>query len=249
MTPRVALYAVPGTGAGDPAGELLRQRAESWLGRAADGSPVAPAAPEGWRRDEVDAVTVDARRYGVHGTLKAPFRLAPGCTLEQLEDEVAALTAGRPAVSVPALTLTVLDGFFALVPGGPVPGLDALAAALVTDLDAHRAPPTDAETARRSAAPLSARQRELLAAWGYPYVLDEFRFHLTLTDRVAPEQRPRLEQALTSWFAGCLGRPVALDAVAVCTEAAPGAPFRLRSLHPLRRTPDLHPAPDHGRSR
>ncbi|MBF4630961.1 DUF1045 domain-containing protein [Clavibacter michiganensis subsp. phaseoli] len=233
---RVAVYAVPGIGSDDPAGILLRERAEAWLGRSVVGGSAAPApaAPAGWTRDEVDAITVDARRYGFHGTLKPPFRLADGHDLDGLDEAVARFAADRDRVVVPALRVQPLGGFLALVPTRRSPALHALAADVVTGLDAFRAPPTEAETARRDPASLSPRQRELLAAWGYPHVLDRFRFHLTLTDRIPTAALPRAEAALAAWFADCTDRPVAVDALALLVEDAPGAPFRLRSVHPLR---------------
>jgi len=242
---RHAIYALPGIGTGDATGILLRERAEAWLGRSVvGGSPApAPAAPAGWTRAEVEAITVDARRYGFHGTLKAPFRLADGRDVAALDAAVADLAGARDPVVLPGLRVASLGGFLALVPTGPVPALDTLAADVVTGLDAFRAPPTEAETARRDPAALSPRQRELLATWGYPYVLDRFRFHLTLTDRIPTADLPRVEAALTAWFADGTHRPVAVDALALVVEDAPGAPFRLHSVHPLH--PRATPAPDH----
>lgn len=232
---RYALYAAPGTGTADATALALRERAERWLGRSADGSPVIPGTAGGWTRADIDAITANARRYGFHATLKAPFRLSEGRTAAELDSAVARFAATRTAVSVPSLSLACLGaGFYALVPGEDAPGLRALAADAVSEFDGFRAPLTEAETARRRPERLSPRQRELLAAWGYPYVLDEFRFHLTLTDPVPPERRPETERLLAGWFAGSLGADVPVDALAVFTEAEPGAPFALRSVHPLR---------------
>lgn len=242
MTWRFAIYAAPGTGTADAAAGALRGRAERWLGRAASGDPVAPGVPAGWTRADVDAITVDARRYGFHGTLKPPFRLAAGRTAEELDAAVARFAADRHAVIIPCLTLARLDAFFALIPGAPAKDLAALAADAVTAFDEFRAPATEAELARRNPAALTARQRELLATWGYPYVLDEFRFHLTLTDRVAPPRQPDVETALRDWFGPSLGSAVPVDALALFTEAEPGAPFALRSVHPLRPARP-HPVP------
>ncbi|OHV50057.1 MULTISPECIES: DUF1045 domain-containing protein [unclassified Pseudofrankia] len=226
------------------AGEL-REKAEQWLGRGVSGEPVTPGVPAGWTRETVDAMTVDARRYGFHATLKAPFRLAEGRTPEDLDDALARFAAGRAAVMIPRLSLTRLGDFFALVPGAEAAELYALAEAVVTGFDGFRAPATEAELARRRPASLTPRQRELLRAWGYPYVLDEFRFHLTLTDRIAPGRQPAVERALSGWFAASLGATVPVDALALFTEAEPGAPFALRALHPLRpvRAPAPKPAP------
>ena len=245
MTGRYAIYAVPGTGTAAPgrptdgAGPALRQRAERWLGRGLGGDPVSAAVPDGWTRAQVDAITVDARRYGFHATLKAPFRLAGGRTAGELDTALARFAASRRPVTIPRLTLARLGRFYALVPGEAAAPAAALADAVVTGFDQFRAPLTEAETARRHPATLTPRQRELLAAWGYPYVLDEFRLHLTVTDQIPRRRQPAVEDVLTRWFAADLGATVPLDTLALCTEIGPGAPFALRTLYPLR---PWHPA-------
>ena len=237
MTGRFAIYAVPGTGPGDTRGTALRQRAEQWLGHSVSGHPVIPAVPAGWTRAAVDAITVNARRYGFHATLKAPFQLADGRAPGELEAALARFAAGHQAATVPALSLARLGRFYALVPGAPAAPLHALAEAVVTGFDQFRAPPTAAETARRQPESLTPRQRELLAAWGYPYVLDEFRFHLTVTDQIPPGRQPAVERALAGWFGPDLGATVLVDSLALFTEAAPGAPFALHAVYPLRPAP------------
>lgn len=234
MTVRFAIYAAPGTGSANAAGAALREKAERWLGRSVSGDPVAPGVPAGWTREAVDAVTVDARRYGFHGTLKAPFRLAEGRTPEELDAAVARFAAGHGGAVIPRLSLARLGSFFALVPGAEAPGLNALADEVVMGFDEFRAPPTEAEIARRNPAALTPRQRELLKAWGYQYVLDEFRFHLTLTDRIPRERQPEVERTLTAWFGDLLGADVPVDALALFVEPGPGAPFTLHAVHPLR---------------
>jgi Protein of unknown function (DUF1045) len=237
VTRRFAIYAVPGSGPADPAGTLLRERAEQWLGRSAAGDPVTPGVPAGWTREAVDAITVSARRYGFHATLKAPFRLAEGRTIEELDAALARFAASRAGAVVPRLSLARLSGFFALVPGADAADLHALCDEVVTGFDGFRAPAAEADLARRDPASLTARQRELLKAWGYQYVLDEFRFHLTLTDRIPAGQQPHVERALREWFAASLGVTLPVDALALLTEAAPGAPFMLHAVHPLQPAP------------
>jgi hypothetical protein len=234
MTMRLAIYAAPGTGSADAAGALLRDTAERWLGRSVSGDPVAPGVPAGWTRESIDVITTDARRYGFHGTLKAPFYLAEGRTIDELDGALARFAAGHAGAVIPRLSLVRMGGFFALVPGAEAPGLHALADEVVKDFDGFRAPATDPELARRNRGPLTPRQRELLEAWGYPYVLDEFRFHLTLTERIPPDRQPEVERVLTDWFAGSLGAAVPVDALALFTEAEPGAPFMLHAVHPLQ---------------
>jgi putative phosphonate metabolism protein len=231
---RFAIYAAPGVGSADPAGALLRQRAEQWLGRSVCPDPVTPGVPVGWTRTAIDAMTANARRYGFHATLKPPFRLAEGRAPTELDAAVARFAAGRVAAVLPRLTLERLGGFFALVPGTEAPDLNALADEVVTAFDDFRAPATAAELARRNQAPLTPRQRELLDTWGYPYVLDEFQFHLTLTDRIPQRQRPAVHRVLSDWFAQLHGADVPVDALAVFAEAEPGAPFELHSVHSLQ---------------
>jgi hypothetical protein len=231
---RFAIYAAPGVRSADTAGALLRQRAEQWLGRGVSADPVTPGVPVGWTRAGIDAITVDARRYGFHATLKAPFRLAEGRTPEELDAAMARFAADSAAAVIPQLTLARLGGFFALVPGAQAPGLHALADEVVRAFDDFRAPPTEEELVRRNQASLTPRQRQLLGTWGYPYVLDELLVHLTLTDRIPQEQRPRVERTLNGWFAELLGVDVPVDALAVFTEAEPGAPFELHAVHHLK---------------
>lgn len=247
MTMRFAIYAAPGAGpAGNrPAGNrsagtvgaALREKAEWWLGRSVTGDPVASGVPVGWTREAIDAITVDARRYGFHATLKPPFRLAEGRTPEELDAAVASFAASRDGAVIPRLSLARLGGFFALVPGAEATELHALAGEVVTAFDRFRAPATEEETARRHPESLTPRQRELLKAWGYPYVFDEFRVHLTLTDRIPQPRRPEVERTLRDWFAPLLGADVPVDALALFTEAEPGAPFLLHAVYPLRPAP------------
>ena len=279
MTRRFAIYAAPGAGSADAAAALLREQAEQWLGRSVTGEPVAPGVPAGWTREAVDAITVSARRYGFHGTLKAPFHLAPGRTPEELDTALTHFAAAHERVLIPRLRVARLGGFFALVSGagamreleeaagarvvaearvsgrgGVVTGagaageggvteagvmaeaaeLHALADKVVIGFDGFRARPTEVELARRDPASLTPRQRELLQAWGYPYVLDEFRFHLTVTDRIPAVRQSTVQRTLTDWFAASLGATVPVDAVALFTEAEPGAPFVLQAVYPLR---------------
>jgi len=233
---RVAVYAAPGSGK-DPYGARLLESAEAWLGRAADGRPMRPATPRGWNRETIDALTVDARRYGFHGTLKAPFRLPQDRSLADLDEAVARFAAGHADVLIPRLALTRLGSFYALTPGVAATPLHQLADEVVTGLEEFRAPLSPEELARRRPERLSHRQRELLTAWGYPYVLDEFRFHLTVTDSIPDDRAAEVGSVLRDWFAESLDRDIAVDVLAVFVESQPGAPFELHGTHPLRTHP------------
>ncbi|MCA4132577.1 DUF1045 domain-containing protein [Arthrobacter sp. M4] len=233
MSHRYAVYALPGVERTDATGTLLRERAESWLGRSVTGTAPSGGVPEGWTRASIDRITADARRYGFHATLKAPFRLASGYGIDDLAAATARLASSMPPVTIPRLTISRINWFYAITPGEEAPGLDTLATTVVTELDSFRAPPSADEIARRKPDTLTDRQRALLTSLGYPYVLEEFRFHLTLTDRVADGRHEHIEQTLRQWFSGCLDRNVTLGTIALFMEPEPGVPFRIHSLHPL----------------
>lgn len=229
MTTRYAIFYAPD-------GEA-RAAGESWLGRGVNPAlpPPVPAVPDGWTRDEVDAITRNAWRYGFHATLKAPFRLAPGRDAAELTERLAVFAAKRPPVVAPDLRLGRLGPFYALVPGRPSDELHALASDAVREFDDLRAPLDEAEIARRRPDRLGERERELLHSWGYPYVHDRFRFHMTLTDPVPEPHRTRVEPALRRHFAHLLGRDLALGSLSLFVEPEPGRPFLLVSSYPFTK--------------
>ncbi len=167
---RYAIYYLPPEGA-------LADFGAAWLGwDVAAGRACAQLQIE-----RLDDATVTPRKYGFHGTLKPPFRLAEGQTPGALQEAVAAMAGACGPAECEGLGLTRLGRFLALTPQGDTGGISRVAATCVADLDAFRAPPSEAELYRRRKAGLSAAQEALLVRWGYPYVMEEFRFHLTLT--------------------------------------------------------------------
>jgi hypothetical protein len=67
----------------------------------------------------------------------------------------------------------------------------------------------------------------LLEQYGYPYVLDQFRFHLTLTAPVDTASADRLAPWLADFFAPALRRPIHVSGVCLFVQREPGAGFRL----------------------
>jgi putative phosphonate metabolism protein len=228
MPQRFATYFAPSSSA------QLWDRASVWLGRdPATGMSVdGPVA--GLDRNRLLNLTQSAGRYGFHATLKPPMALAPGYEAEELHAAVAALAADLRPVSLGRLQITDLDGFLALTPeGGDSPELLDLAAHVVETLEPFRAPLSPRDHAARLAKGLSPRQEELLAAYGYPYVFDEFRFHMTLTDRLEPADRAVLLQAAQTWFGPVLGEEVVLDRLTLFHEKENKLPFRRIADFPL----------------
>ena len=221
---RIALYYAPGTD--DP----LHQRASAWLGRdAVSGAEISQPAIAGI---DIAEVTADARGYGFHATLKPPFRVQGNLKAAlQTAQDFAARTA---SFTLPPLQITDLDGFLALREAEPCPPLQALADGAVTALDPHRAPATEAEIARRKPENLSPRQREYLAAWGYPYVFAEWRFHMTLTRRLMPAEKAIILPAVTDALGDTPAMSRTVMDICIFAQAAPDAPFIILERLKLR---------------
>ena len=219
MSARYAVYYAP------PRGTPLAEMANAWLGRDPwDGAPrERPALPDLEGLD-LDALTADPRGYGFHATLKAPFELAADrseADLLAFAETFAAGLAPFEAVIAPA----ALGRFLAFRLDAPCPEMDALHAACVRDFDPFRAPLSDFDLARRRKAPLTAEQDARLIAWGYPYVFEDFRFHMTLTNGVRDDAvRERLLAALQAHFAPVSGAH-RFDGVAIFRQADRSAPF------------------------
>lgn len=231
---RYAVYLAP------RAASALHRFGASWLGW--DAESAAPAerrvVSEGdGPAIDLDAITAAPRRYGFHGTLKPPFRLAEGYGEQDLLDAVAGLAATLPPVSLNGLHLRQLGSFLALIPDPDDPGvagLRALAAACVTGLDRFRAPPSAEELERRRAKGLTPAQEVLLERWGYPYVLDEFRYHMTLTGPVRdPDTVTGVRDILTPVTRPFAGQTIVFDEVCVFGDPGKSMNFRILSRIPL----------------
>jgi len=205
--------------------------AESWLGWSmAQGRPLPRPQVDGLPRDAV-GLTAAATAYGLHATIKPPFRLAPGHSAADLDGALAAFCARHGPVGAATLDLTDLDGFLALTPVGDTTGLDALAGGIVAALDIFRAPAPADEIARRRAAGLTPRQDLHLMRWGYPYVMADFGFHVTLTGRLSAADAAATAAALRPLVMPLLPRPLRVNGLALVGQATDG--FRLITHHAL----------------
>lgn len=213
---RFAIYYAPRVGA-------FADAAARWLGwDLAQGCAVAQPDVVG-----LTDLTADPRKYGFHGTIKPPFRLADGASPDDLAAAAANLAERLSPVQLPGLEMILLEGFLALVPGHD-PALTKLAAKVVEGLEGFRAPLTPAEIARRKPETLTPRQRELLALYGYPYVMEEFQFHLTLSGRLGAAEALALQTAARAHFAGLIPTPFRLEDLCLCGEDETG---RFHLLH------------------
>ncbi|WEX09566.1 DUF1045 domain-containing protein [Chelativorans sp. AA-79] len=225
---RYAIYFTPEKD--DP----LARVAERWLGRSAFGGQTqAPSAAGPFSAAEIAFHTAAARRYGFHATLKAPFRLVEGKSEAELTAALSRFAAEREPFAVERIELARLDGFFALVPAVPSPQLDRLAADVVTFFEPFRAPMTAKEMERRNPDGLTPAQLKNLHKWGYPYVFEEFRFHMTLTGRVPAAEAARMEAAIDEFFGPLLLEPLEISSLALFAEPEAGSPFHVKSLHAI----------------
>ena len=225
---RYAIYFAP-----EPGSALARFGA-AWLGYdVASGEPAPQPVVPRIGAERLCTITAEPRRYGFHATLKPPFALADGTDAKNLAVAVAKLARDSMAFAAPPLQLARVSQFLALTLSAPCPAMHLLADRCVAELDRFRAPPSAAELQRRRRARLSPRQEGVLARWGYPYVMEEFRFHMTLTTRLEAEESAIVEQGLALLLAPLCELPIAIDAIGLFHQPDAGAAFRLMHRYPL----------------
>jgi len=220
MSYRIAIYFAP------DATSPLWLKAAQWLGRdALTGAEFADDIG-GIPRAEILEKSASARRYAFHATIKSPMQLAPGKSEAELGDALAAFAAANPPVAIGPLKLARIDGFLALVPAQQSRALTEFAARVVQHFEPFRAALTPEDKARRNEGNrLSPRQLALLERYGYPYVMEQFKFHMTLTDRLSDADGDRFEAAIRDHFGPLAETDTMLDRLVLYHEPAPGAPF------------------------
>lgn len=171
---------------------------------------------------DVAAITQTPRKYGLHGTVKAPFHLAQGCDLAEMQDAAQTFAAGQAAFDIGTLELRYAHGFVALRPRHVQTALQDFAAATVKALDPFRAPLSDAYIARRRASNLTVRQDQQMLDWGYPYIFDDFHFHLTLTGSLDADAAAQVISVLAQHLDGIVPTPFTIDAITLMGQDADG---------------------------
>jgi putative phosphonate metabolism protein len=218
--PRYAIYYAP------PAGTALDRFGAGLLGYDAwSGEEIAldvVEAVSNWRE-----LTEDARKYGFHATLKAPFHLASDIGEDGLRAACAVFAARPRPLPLIRPVVDSISGFIAVVPGDPSPELQQLAADCVRAFEPFRAPMKADERARRRPERMTPRQVEYLDRWGYPYVVEEFRFHMTLTCRLDDDRRRLILTMLRERFALLGLQRLAIDRIALFKQDAPNSRFRV----------------------
>lgn len=214
---RYALYLAP-TGP-------WRRIGSHWLGRCEETGAMLPRAEDDDPR--LDSWTQAPRHYGLHATLKPPFRLRAGTGAAALDTAVRTLARTSAPFGAP-LERRMLRGFLAwcLAPDDAArAGMHALADQAVRQLDPFRAPPSAAELARRQTDRLSPAHQRMLALWGYPYAMETFTFHITLTGMLTDAELALADAMLQARSGQALTEPMPVRAVSVYVQPLPDAPF------------------------
>lgn len=218
-----------------PAASELMQLGNRWLGRDpfAGASLDQPVLP-GMSADRFAAHTTEPRRYGFHGTLKAPFSLSDGMDEQALIDACEAFARQTAPFEIAGLKVDRLGSFLALLPMESEPHLSAFADLCVRAFETFRAPLGDSDLVHRRKAPLTERQNAHLVRWGYPYIFEDFRFHMTLSNSLQEEaDAALLANAAHAHFVPVTGTALACSNFGLYVEAERGAPFMVHSLFEL----------------
>ncbi|MDZ4789832.1 MAG: DUF1045 domain-containing protein [Hyphomicrobiales bacterium] len=225
---RYAIYWAP------PLGSALDKFGRVWLG--ADAEAGAYAAREHFGLDEALSARAVAspRRYCLHATMKAPFRLAPHASEAELRAAMAAFCARRRRLTAGPLDLLEYDSYLTFLPREPLAELDWLAAQCVTHFDRFRAPFTDADRARRPQN-LPPEQATLMEQFGYPYIFSEFRFHVTVAGRLPQSELEIVVDALAHTCAAFTASPLKIEELCLFSDPGGEGPFRLIERFPLLR--------------
>lgn len=205
-----------------------------WLGRDIEnGTRYAAPVVDGLSADEHEGLVSGPRRYGFHATLKAPFRLPPDLSREALLTAFRSFARSSNPVRIPVLSLVRLRRFFTLAPAVTNDELLMLGSDAEHHFERFRAAQTPQESSRRRSSDLTARQLRHLERYGYPFVLDEFAFHLTVTRQIRDNEAERVRDVLESVFQPVIGRGLQVDRVALVMETAPGDEFSVLAVAPL----------------
>ncbi len=212
MFTRYAVYYAP------TADSPLGLFGNSWLGWDINTATEIPRPSIHSLPDSIENLTKTPQKYGFHGTMKAPFHLVDDNDIEDLKHAVQDFAKTRKAFEMGRLQVNSLGGFVALTQREPSDQLVSFASECVMELDSFRAPLTETDIKRRLQANLSTRQEHLMRTWGYPYIMDEFRFHLTLTGQLSDANTSTVQLALSEQLAPILDKPITVSDICLCGQ-------------------------------
>ncbi len=210
---RYAIYYVP------PESDYLTRFVASWFGWDVYKSINVEYPVLSNLNYDIKEITSTPSKYGLHATLKAPFCLAPDRTIDELRLSLLVLSHSIKQFEIPSICLRIISGFIAIVPTIQNESVNNLAKKCVEELDCFRqAKPLNNLNARRAAGLSDSEERNLLK-WGYPYVLDDFRFHLTLTNKLSSKALKNVFPVLSSELQPVLNGPLVIGKICLLGES------------------------------
>lgn len=218
MSARYAIYFSPASQS------QLAFFGETCLGRTAQRIRDTQTSSTFSDRERWLALTEKPAHYGFHATLKAPFELRNGSTEEQLIQCAQNFALNETAIELKTLGPRQLSHFLALTLDQQTQTLSAFAQRCVEVFDAFRQPLSEADRQRRLQQSLSERQIELMDSFGYPFVAEQFRFHMTLSGKLGKEDGDFVEWVSANYDSVVADTPV-LDRIALFTQADRQSPF------------------------
>ena len=221
MSPRYAIYYTP-----PPFSALARFGAGVIGYDCFDAVEIPHTRLDGIDSNILKLMTLDPRRYGFHATIVAPFYLK-SISEDDFIAMVSAYATETAPVRIGGLEVATIGEFVALIPASPNEEITRFAADCLTTFSPCRVPLTADDRERRLGAKLSPRQIDLLDQWGYPYVLDEYRFHMTLTGALLDNMRDMFRGALELAFVERSSDTFELDAISVMRQDDAGDRFRV----------------------
>ncbi|MBL8645573.1 MAG: DUF1045 domain-containing protein [Rhodospirillaceae bacterium] len=231
MAPRYAIYFAP------EHHSPLEDFGRRWLGRNGVPADSPPPVVPGISPERFFALTESARRYGFHGTLKPPFELNPRSSREALFEAVRIFAKSAAPIELPPLELAIIGKFIALTPIRSSAVLENLAALCVRTFEGFRMPLSKEQMAHYLRNKLTVHQTQMLEHWGYPYVMEEFRFHISVTDRIDNDtERAAMMTSVQKMTVGVVNKPIVVRDVAVFYQADREQPMELLDRFPFGRS-------------
>ncbi|MFT4728400.1 MAG: 2'-5' RNA ligase [Granulosicoccus sp.] len=218
MTERYAIYFSPG------ADSELGQFGQTVLCRSATCERKANASSTFSDQARWLQITEKPTHYGFHATLKAPFDLKRSHTVDSLTAAISEFATSQSPIELTSLFPRELGGFMALTLDNEIESLSSFALNCVGSFESFRKTLSDVDIQRRKLHGLSNRQESLLLQYGYPYVADEFRFHLTLSDRLSEHDQDYRSWVISEYNRLVVKTPV-LDQIAIFTQTDRRTPF------------------------
>ncbi len=211
----------------------LAEAASTWLGRDHENRACSRKESKTLEEKRFAKLTRTPLHYGFHGTLKPPFRLHDATSKKLLCEEIDRFCNQRSPFLLAGLEVGWLGSFLCLRPVKSSDQMNTLARDTVRRFDSFREVMSLVELEKRRTLGLTPQQDALLVQWGYPYVMDEFRFHLTLSSKIKDAKEGKLlEEEARRHFSPGLLLDIPIDGISLFVETD-GQPMTLLRFFPF----------------